>query len=174
MKWFSLLIAPLALAATEPRSAEGIADFLLGFAKNLPESRIEILKAEAVAGARIPERPTETRHVVTFLHRVRNISRVYQLCVVESAADQSQRYSLGRPDDLCQDELLANFARVKAGGLGEKEKNTLQGLLWAESEPAVVELETELKDFWAKPASPRSDAASTSDPSSPASPSPRP
>lgn len=150
MKWLSFFI-PLALAAPV-RSPEGLADFLKGFAAaSLSASQIEVLKAELVAGAKVPERAVESRHVVTFLHRVRNISRVYQLCVAESDADKTLRFSLGAPDYACQDELFQNFAKMKGAELDEKDKNTLQGFLWAESESAVLDLEQKLKDYWTAP-----------------------
>ncbi len=150
MKWL-LFFFPLALAYA-PRTAGSLADFLKTFAAaSLSESQIEILKSEEIAGAKIPEKAVESRHVVTFLHRVRNLSRVYQLCVAESETDKSLRLSLGKPDGECQDELLQNFARIKARTLDEKERQALQGFLWAESEPAVAELEQKLKEFWAAP-----------------------
>ncbi len=150
MKWLTFFF-PLALAFA-PRSAGALADFLKTFAaSSLSESQIEILKSEETCAAKIPEKAVESRHVVTFLHRVRNLSRVYQLCVAESETDKSLRLSLGKPDGECQDELLGNFAKIKAGALGEKERNTLQGFLWAESEPAVAELEQKLREFWTAP-----------------------
>ncbi len=147
MKWPSILI-PLAFAAPV-KSAEGLAEFLKGFAStSLSASAVEVLKTELVAGAKVPERAVESRHVVTFLHRVRNISRVYQLCVVENDADKSLRLSLGKPDYECRDELFASFAKMKGAALDENEKNSLQGYLWGESEPAVLELEQKLREYW--------------------------
>lgn len=148
MKWLLLLFISVASAAV-PRSAEALAEFLKAFAaESLTESQVEILKSEELAGASIPLKATESRHVVTFLHRVRNISRIYQICVVESPNDQILRVSLGEPDGACQDELLQNFARFKGQTLEEKEQNTLQGYLWAQGEPKVMDLEAKLRSFW--------------------------
>ena len=150
MKWTAFFI-PVALAAPL-RTPDGLAEFLKGFAAaSLSTSQIEVLKTELVAGAKVPEKSAESRHVVTFLHRVRNISRVYQLCIAENDTDKSLRLSLGKPDYGCQDELFQNFAKMKGVELAEKDKNTLKGFLWAESEPAVLDLEQKLKEFWMAP-----------------------